>query len=116
MTSRQCAHCLKPLPASQPATAMFCTRKCKTDAANFEAARGKLLYRLAYNWRRGKGPAFSDLSWLVDQFIKEDRESGRPAPPPGPTDMTVAQSYHTRQRASAGGRARSVLRIETGKE
>lgn len=96
---KQCAHCGEPFQTVQPA-ALFCSRKCKTDAANLEAARGKQLYRLAYTWAAaggGMGKAFSDLSWLARQFVKEDRDTGRQAPPPGPTDMTVSQSYLTRR-------------------
>lgn len=97
--AKQCAHCGEPFQTVQPA-AIFCSRKCKTDAANLEAARGKQLYRLAYTWAAaggGMGKAFSDLSWLARQFVKEDREVGRVPPPPGPTDMTVSQSYLTRR-------------------
>lgn len=97
MRPRTCDHCGGSFQTLQP-SALFCSRKCKTDAANLEAARGKQLYRLAYNWRRGKGASFSDLSWLVDQFIREDRETGRRPPPAGPTDMTVSQSYMTRRQ------------------
>ena len=110
--TKLCAHCDKPFTSPQRAS-IFCTRKCKTDAANLEAARGKQLYRLAYNWATGKGTSFSDLSWLARQFVKEDREVGRPPPPPGPTDMTVAQSYHTR-RAPKVARARAMRTANEG--
>lgn len=107
---RSCPQCQASFQTYRGET-VYCSRKCKTDAANLEASRGKALYRLAYNWRtaqrakagapaKGKGAAFSDLSYLVDRFIAEDREAGRPAPPAGPRDMTVAQSYNTRHRAA----------------
>lgn len=93
--SRQCAECGEPFKTSQP-TAAFCSRKCKTDSANLEAARGKKLYRLAYGWREGSGAAFSDVSWLVDQFRREDREQGRPPPPFGRRDgLGIAFAHHT---------------------
>jgi hypothetical protein len=83
--SRQCSECGKPFQTSQP-TASFCSRKCKADSANLEAVRGKKLYRLAYGWRKGNGARFSDLSALMDVFIREDREAGRPPPPFGRRD------------------------------
>lgn len=95
--TRTCSHCGTPF-ASPQRFALFCSRKCKTDAANLEAARGKQLYRLAYHWRAGNGPSFSDLSWLIDQFRKEDRETGRVPPPREPAGMTVAQSYMTKRQ------------------
>lgn len=97
--SKTCLHCGTSFTSPQRA-ALFCTRKCKTDAGNLEAARGKQLYRLAMNWAAaggGMGKAFSDLSWLAREFVKEDRKAGRPLPPAGPTDMSVSQSYLTRR-------------------
>lgn len=103
-TERLCAHCGDPLAETAKASARFCSRTCKTNDANLEAARGKQLYRLAYRWRKGYGKdevsriSLSNLSWLMDQFIREDREAGRPPPPPGPTDMAVDHSYMTRHK------------------
>lgn len=97
-TRRTCNHCGAPFETYRR-DAHYCSRTCKTNAANLEAARGKQLYRLAYGWATGNGGSFSDLSWLIRQFVKEDRESGRVPPPAfGPSDMTVSQSYHTRHK------------------
>jgi hypothetical protein len=95
-----CSNCRKPFTSPQR-SALFCSRSCKTASANFEAARGKQLYRLAYHWALGSGPSFSDLSWLVRQYIREDKEAGREPPPRGPTDMTPSQSYHTKRALKA---------------
>lgn len=95
---RTCHHCQTTFETYQR-NAMHCSRACKTNAANLEATRGKQLYRLAYGWAtKGQG-SFSDLSWLIRQFVKEDKEAGRQPPPAfGPSDMTVAQSYNTRHK------------------
>lgn len=95
---RTCAHCLATFETYQR-NAVHCSRACKTNAANLEATRGKQLYRLAYGWATGAGGSFSDLSWLIRQYVKEDREAGRQPPQAfGPSDMTVAQSYNTRHK------------------
>ena len=91
---RTCPECSRPFTSTQP-TARTCSRACKTKAANLEATRGKQLYRLAYAWRH-KGAKFSDLSWLMDQFIKEDKERGRQPPPMGRLDgLTTDQAFNT---------------------
>ena len=79
MPAKQCPTCGQPFTTNQPAT-LYCSRACKTKAANLEATRGKQLYRLAYGWRSGSGAKFSDMSYLVDQWRKEDKEAGRPPP------------------------------------
>lgn len=96
---RACASCGETFLTTQP-SALYCSRACKTKEANLEATRGKQLYRLAYHWAMAggsMGKAFSDLSWLARQYVKEDREAGRAPPPCGPTDMTVSQSYNTKR-------------------
>lgn len=100
---RTCPECGEGFQTRQP-SATYCSRECKTNAANLEAARGKKLYRLAYHWRKGKGSGvkFSDLSWMVDEFIREDKKAGRPAPPQGETGLQLAANHHTaRARALA---------------
>ena len=77
--AKACPQCSAPFTTTQPNT-LYCSRKCKTGAANLEATRGKQLYRLAYGWRSGSGVKFSELSWLVDQWKREDKEAGRPPP------------------------------------
>lgn len=105
--NRQCPQCGSPFNTSQP-SAVYCSRKCKSDVANLEAARGKQLYRLAYGWRRGSGAKFSDLSWLVDQFIREDTAAGRPAPTIERRDHhTTATSYHTARHRRESKQKRS---------
>lgn len=95
-TTRTCPQCGSSFETYRR-DAVYCSRSCKTQAANLEAARGKQLYRLAYGWQNGGEGSFSDLSWLIRQYIKEDKACGRPPPPAyGPSDMTVAQSYYTR--------------------
>lgn len=110
-SSKTCPECGEGFTTRQP-SAVFCSRACKTAAANLEATRGKQLYRLAYGWRaKGSGVKFSDLSWLVDQFIKEDRERGRPAPPMSRGDMhSTATAFHTfaDARRHKAARARAV--------
>ena len=92
-SERVCQECQRLFTSPQPNT-LYCSRKCKTSAANLEATRGKQLYRLAYGWRSGSGVKFSELSWLVDQWRKEDRESGRPAPVFDRKDhRTLSQAY-----------------------
>lgn len=93
MSSKQCPQCGSPFNTSQP-SALYCSRACKTGAANLEATRGKQLYRLAYGWRSGSGAKFSELSYLVDQWRKEDREAGRPPPVFDRMDhRTLPQAY-----------------------
>ena len=92
---RNCANCNEPYTTRQPG-AIYCSRGCKTEAGNLEMRRGKQLYRLAYHWRLGKGASFSDLSWLMDQFIKEDKQEDRPPPPPLPKGHgSISTAYLT---------------------
>jgi len=110
---RNCHHCSAPFDTFRR-EAWFCSRKCKTDSANLEAARGKQLYRLAYGWRKNNKGSFSDLSALVDLFIREDKEGLRPPPPAyKPVDMTPTQSYMTKRapkvaRQRAAGHERNA--------
>lgn len=97
---RTCEHCGVDFETGQP-SARFCTRAHKNASSNLEKARGQAIYRAAYHWRVGTGRmpaggtpeernkikergknAFGDLTWLMDQFITEDREAGV-VPPPG---------------------------------
>jgi hypothetical protein len=110
--SKACAHCGAPF-ASPQAGAIFCSRKCKTDAANLAATRGKQLYHLAYGWRTGKGGKFSDLSWLVDQFIKEYREAGRAPPVKSPLANGTSAGYLTAKALrDAGGKEARKRKLE----
>jgi hypothetical protein len=107
--SRSCHECSASF-LTYRRDALHCSRKCKTDGANREAARGKQLYRLAYGWRSKSGGSFSDLSRLVDLFMREDREEGRPPPPAfRPLDMTPMQSYMTKRQPRL--QAKSVAKI-----
>lgn len=110
--SKSCANCGAPFASPQPG-AIYCSRKCKTDAANLAATRGKQLYELAYGWATGSGAKFADLSWLVRSFVKEDREAGREPPQRSPFSPPIASRYMTakdvretkkaRQRREANG-------------
>lgn len=116
-SKKACAHCGASFETRQP-NALFCSRKCKTDAANREAARGKQLYRLVYHWAMaGKGPgagkAMGDLAWLARRYVQEDREEGRQPPPYGPTDMAPHHSYMTK-RAPKVARKRREKELADG--
>lgn len=117
--TKQCSHCGDAFQGARP-EARFCSRACKTAAANLEATRGKALYRLAVNWRLGarggdkkvSSKALSDLTWLLDQYITEDRSKGVSPPPPGPTDMAIHHAYATRHKPAprvTGNRERQLL-------
>lgn len=126
---RTCEHCSVQFETTRP-EARYCTRAHKTEAGNLEAARGKQLYRLAYNWALGRKPpkglsseeragytqrgnkALSDLTWLLDQYITEDREAGVAPPPPGPTNNPVHINHATHHKApkrDKGARERAIL-------
>lgn len=95
---RTCHHCGEEFETGQPFAA-FCSREHKEAAHNLEKARGQQLYRLAYGWATGSGASFSDLSWLARQFVKEDREAGRPPPPKATGRPSTAHNYLTNKDA-----------------
>lgn len=128
MSTRTCEHCGVQFQTAQ--SARYCSRAHKDAAANLEAARGKQLYRLAYHWALGRKPpkglppseraeytargnkALSDLTWLLDQFINEDREAGVSAPLPGPSNNPVHinhATYHKPPKRDKGLHERHIL-------
>lgn len=115
--TKTCEHCGVSFETTRP-EARFCTRAHKNEAANLEASRGKLLYRYAMHWALGRravgtpeqkaqmkatgNTAFGDLTWLLDQFIAEDRAAGVSPPPYGTPDIpNITHRLLTRHEAPA---------------
>ena len=54
----------------------FCSVACKDHWWNTAKTRGAQLYGPAMRWRRDKQKgALGELTWLLDQFIHDDREA-----------------------------------------
>lgn len=60
--------------------ARFCSPKCKDRWFAKARSRGAPLYRAAIRWRRDRDPAaFSEMTWLLDQWIRDDQDAARAA-------------------------------------
>lgn len=78
---RVCLECNAPFWPRR-ADATYCCNECKTKGYNLEVSRARSVYRILYHWRNGSlSGAFTEISRMVDGWIREDREAGRKAPP-----------------------------------
>lgn len=91
--TRICAECGKPFsPGNRPGR-QFCCPAHKTAFQNRAAVEGRAIIALAKAWRVGRNTrdpaekeisscAMSELCTVLDTFLREDREAGRPGPLP----------------------------------
>jgi hypothetical protein len=83
----------------------FCSPDCYRKYHKRALVRGARLYEIAMRWRgaprshqRGaKNPAtiFGDVTWLLDEFLREDREMRDMAPIPKPLIQSEAYAALT---------------------
>lgn len=92
--THQCPNCrtwFTPRRSDQ----FFCKTSCNKEAADRELVRARRLYRALYHfrlWVSGKGRLnvaanFKFICGEVDSWIREDRASQRPPPPPHVHDL-----------------------------
>lgn len=65
---------------------LFCSTKCRKTMHNREMIRGRLVYRVAYWWRKGRGQGdakgmFQEMCRVIDEWHAEDHEKKLPRPP-----------------------------------
>ena len=79
--TRLCKRCgASYVPYSGQPHQSFCSGTCKAQWWSQARNRGGQAYRLLIEWRlrRGKTKTIGDLSAMVDEWIREDRDHVRP--------------------------------------
>lgn len=81
MPTKSCLECGRPFERSR-LDREFCAAPCRIAWNNRRLLRGSLVYDLAMHWRRTRArSALTDLCFVLDGFLADDKTSPRRAPP-----------------------------------